>query len=115
MNTTNKILFEKISTMLKSYLKFSQLREFLNEADSISFSEIEFPTNYPDREKKSDINLRDIKTRNFIDKTITFAERNLGIDDYQKLQYDLSLILAECDELTSTEIRYCNHSFNETL
>ena len=103
MKTTNKILFEKISTMLKSYLKFSQLREFLGDAESISFSEIEFPTNYSDREEKRDINLRDIKARNFIDKTITYAERNLGIEDYQKLQFDLSLILAECDEMNIAE------------
>lgn len=103
MKTTNKILFEKIRTMLKSYLKFSQLREILSEADSASFPEIEnLPIN-SGREKKGDINLKDIKTRNFIDKTITYAERNLGIEDYQKLQYDLSLILAECDEMNIAE------------
>jgi len=99
MNISNKILYDKINELLKNYLSDLQLQNFSNEIDSIRVPDFSDQK----QEDVNKVNFRDIEARNLIDKTITFAEKNLKEDDYHQLLFDLASILSESDDINISE------------
>ena len=99
MKISNKILLSKINLLLKHYLNDSQMQDFSNEIDTITFPGF----TYTEQEETNKINHRDIEARNLIDKTISFVEKKLEKDNYQKLLFELGSTLSECDEINVAE------------
>ena len=99
MKISNKILLSKINLLLKHYLNDSQMQDFSNEIDTITFPGF----TYTEQEETNKINHRDIEARNLIDKTISFVEKKLEKNNYQKLLFELGSTLSECDEINVAE------------
>ena len=99
MKELNKILYDKITLLLRKYLNSSQLLDYSNEIEAISL--LKSFDQKP--EELLEVNLKDVAARKLIDKTISFANENLSTENYQKSLYDLASMLAECEEMNISE------------
>ncbi|MEJ2104198.1 MAG: hypothetical protein P8X47_06430 [Ignavibacteriaceae bacterium] len=99
MKELNKILYDKITLLLRKYLISSQLLDYSNEIEAISL--LKSFDQKP--EELLEVNLKDVAARKLIDKTISFANENLSTENYQKSLYDLASMLAECEEMNISE------------
>lgn len=98
MRELNKILYNKITVLLRKYLNSSQLHDYLKELEAISS-----PKSFDQKQELKEVNFKNVAARKLMDKTISFAKENLSIDKYQKLLYDLASMLAECEEINIAE------------
>ena len=99
MKELNKILYDKITLLLRKYLNSSQLLDYSNEIEAISL--LKSFDQKP--EELLEVNLKGVAARKLIDKTISFANENLSTENYQKSLYDLASMLAECEEMNISE------------